>query len=457
MQQKQGRVKPTMQLKGKVNINDDAGLEKEADVMGQRALNVSAGNKELKTNNAAANTVQAISYYKYVHDVPSYQGKYTADTSATIFRKENVDAVRLKAFKDWVNNNYDIDVYKKGSDYYIEKNVNHLTAVREADDMAEMRTIYKEVEKYSDDYAEESGRSDDEIRNWNNENNVVDGVPRRKKEDFKTIKDKEGKDYLHINKTNKEDKTINNEIYTHYYNLIKNDIKPQKKRETTKEYRKRKEKAVRKHIKKQGHTLVDSKKTLAARKKFANTAEIDKYLYNTWRKDTEADIEEFSQDEISNPTDMSKVRNTYFKICRLAGISMPWENAYYTNAHGYAHEPNAVKIAKDMTFKNGQYKNGSYYVQRRNQDNNNNNNPFTYHKVKNLSHCSYSFAQGLKFTVITKYQDPNSIIALATHINSTSYSVFKVTGQAHGYLKVGDTIYYKRPNNAGKNIEEFSF
>ncbi len=37
VQQKQGRVKPTMQMKGKVNINDDAGLEKEADVMGAKA------------------------------------------------------------------------------------------------------------------------------------------------------------------------------------------------------------------------------------------------------------------------------------------------------------------------------------------------------------------------------------------------------------------------------------
>ena len=39
VQQKQGRVQPTKQLKGKVAINDDAGLEKEADVMGARALN----------------------------------------------------------------------------------------------------------------------------------------------------------------------------------------------------------------------------------------------------------------------------------------------------------------------------------------------------------------------------------------------------------------------------------
>ncbi|MEP2935607.1 MAG: DUF4157 domain-containing protein [Gilvibacter sp.] len=40
VQQKQGRVKPTMQMKGKVNINDDQGLEKEADVMGEKALTI---------------------------------------------------------------------------------------------------------------------------------------------------------------------------------------------------------------------------------------------------------------------------------------------------------------------------------------------------------------------------------------------------------------------------------
>ena len=38
VQQKQGRVKPIMQMKGKVIINDDIGLEKEADVMGTKAL-----------------------------------------------------------------------------------------------------------------------------------------------------------------------------------------------------------------------------------------------------------------------------------------------------------------------------------------------------------------------------------------------------------------------------------
>ncbi|KAA1245218.1 DUF4157 domain-containing protein [Aquimarina sp. RZ0] len=40
VQQKQGRVKPTRQLKSKVSINDDAGLEREADVMGAKAINM---------------------------------------------------------------------------------------------------------------------------------------------------------------------------------------------------------------------------------------------------------------------------------------------------------------------------------------------------------------------------------------------------------------------------------
>jgi len=38
VQQKQGRVKPTMQMKGSINVNNDVGLEKEADAMGNKAL-----------------------------------------------------------------------------------------------------------------------------------------------------------------------------------------------------------------------------------------------------------------------------------------------------------------------------------------------------------------------------------------------------------------------------------
>lgn len=46
VQQKQGRVKPTKQLKAKVNINDEKSLEREADVMGAKALSTSVTQKK---------------------------------------------------------------------------------------------------------------------------------------------------------------------------------------------------------------------------------------------------------------------------------------------------------------------------------------------------------------------------------------------------------------------------
>ena len=54
VQQKQGRVKPTMQLKGKVNINNDASLEKEADVMGTRVLQKKSLRIEKQTSTIAS-------------------------------------------------------------------------------------------------------------------------------------------------------------------------------------------------------------------------------------------------------------------------------------------------------------------------------------------------------------------------------------------------------------------
>lgn len=50
VQQKQGRVKPTIQAKGDVNINDDKGLEKEADDMGLKAARGEKVN--MKTNSS---------------------------------------------------------------------------------------------------------------------------------------------------------------------------------------------------------------------------------------------------------------------------------------------------------------------------------------------------------------------------------------------------------------------
>lgn len=62
VQQKQGRVKPTMQMKGNVNVNDDVGLEREADVMGMKAsVNTEINNRPLLTSilvNKRSNFIQ---------------------------------------------------------------------------------------------------------------------------------------------------------------------------------------------------------------------------------------------------------------------------------------------------------------------------------------------------------------------------------------------------------------
>ncbi len=61
VQQKQGRVKPSRQMKGKVNVNDDEGLETEADVMGAKALQnagLSSPGKALSTSSKLEDVFQ---------------------------------------------------------------------------------------------------------------------------------------------------------------------------------------------------------------------------------------------------------------------------------------------------------------------------------------------------------------------------------------------------------------
>ncbi len=52
VQQKQGRVKPTLQTKGGMNVNDDTGLEKEADVMGSKALQMKSSHSQYQQASA---------------------------------------------------------------------------------------------------------------------------------------------------------------------------------------------------------------------------------------------------------------------------------------------------------------------------------------------------------------------------------------------------------------------
>lgn len=66
VQQAQGRVKPTVQMKGNALVNDDAGLEHEADVMGSKALDVgkseSAAPPPAGSSPAASPVAQLLTY-----------------------------------------------------------------------------------------------------------------------------------------------------------------------------------------------------------------------------------------------------------------------------------------------------------------------------------------------------------------------------------------------------------
>lgn len=53
VQQKQGRVRPTAQMKSNVSINDDTALEREADVMGARALQMKSADPNAQPHAAA--------------------------------------------------------------------------------------------------------------------------------------------------------------------------------------------------------------------------------------------------------------------------------------------------------------------------------------------------------------------------------------------------------------------
>jgi hypothetical protein len=79
VQQKQGRVKPTMQMKGGVSVNDETGLEKETDVLGQKANHLGMSNEAtpktgiLQAKGFKAEIVQLVEETGQVNQIPTTQ------------------------------------------------------------------------------------------------------------------------------------------------------------------------------------------------------------------------------------------------------------------------------------------------------------------------------------------------------------------------------------------------
>lgn len=105
VQQKQGRVKPTVQMKGGEQVNDDAGLEKEADVMGEKALQGGDSSLIRKPEKDAINqriTVQRHSLKGNLH--PSKK-EIKGFTRWDIYTKETDNSFRTKHLWDKTNLN----------------------------------------------------------------------------------------------------------------------------------------------------------------------------------------------------------------------------------------------------------------------------------------------------------------------------------------------------------------
>lgn len=85
VQQKQGRVAPTMQMKGRVNINDDEALEREADVMGEKALQrgASAGSVSTRPGSHSGNVAQLRNNTEIVYQEGTLNYMGTANSIAT--------------------------------------------------------------------------------------------------------------------------------------------------------------------------------------------------------------------------------------------------------------------------------------------------------------------------------------------------------------------------------------
>ena len=95
-QQRQGRVKPTKQLKSKVNINDDPLLEKEADIMGAKAQKIGNNESEisqLQNNvNNSENVNQLVSLNESING-DGLNESQSIDSSETIDNDQTTETI----------------------------------------------------------------------------------------------------------------------------------------------------------------------------------------------------------------------------------------------------------------------------------------------------------------------------------------------------------------------------
>lgn len=151
VQQKQGRVKPTLQTKG-IAINDDKGLETEATVMGGRALQKGFSKETASRPESSTMQLKSIPAVKQlVADMYTTQGEYDTMLNSRFAIGKNVD------WMPTVDNAYD----------HLEKVEKVLDddddAILLNDMEAEFDTIVEEIDDATRDFQELSNDNPDEV------------------------------------------------------------------------------------------------------------------------------------------------------------------------------------------------------------------------------------------------------------------------------------------------------
>ena len=147
VQQKQGRVKPTLQMKGGVNVNDNVGLEKEADVMGAKAIQLkSTGDFTPEFDQSNIETTIQLAKYSVYRKLPLESTLNETDSDTAIKRVKY--ALRLK---------YPGETDEERGDDYKAELLNALFAIGKSDPAplikAHVANINKEPRKRSGNMA----------------------------------------------------------------------------------------------------------------------------------------------------------------------------------------------------------------------------------------------------------------------------------------------------------------
>ncbi|MBL6445964.1 DUF4157 domain-containing protein [Fulvivirga sp. 29W222] len=131
VQQKQGRVMPTLQMKGGLKINDDKGLEKEADEMGDRSLQLKSANASSPsdiTSGIFASISHGVAQMKWVDSgdpvlawdqpIDGVQWFYIKESGKMYYKIVKPDAIKLGNIDDYEaleNQEKDYQFWKENS------------------------------------------------------------------------------------------------------------------------------------------------------------------------------------------------------------------------------------------------------------------------------------------------------------------------------------------------------